>query len=206
MPNDEDRRRSEGYSLNPKLNLPIDFNAIRITFVNVIEKYLGVKCVFHEPETQDAPRPPKPYMGFKLTTPSARMGGDDDHRAVLDNMGNPTTVQNSGGQRKMTVSFNAYGRSHEEAYGLMTQWQAALDLYTIQEELRRAKIAVWIIGNVADLSLLLNTGYEGRAQMDTSFGIASNLSEDLSEIDQAPIQGTIGTDAGDVSIDITATV
>lgn len=188
------------------VTFPVQFDPIRIALVQVMERVTGLTVIEHEPETQDAPRPKKPYMGYKMTTPSARVGGDDDHRIVPDDAGEPTTKWNSGGQRRMTVSFHAYGRTHEEAYNYMALWQAALDQFTVQEQLRRAGVAVWIIGNVADLSALLNTGYEGRAQMDVQFGIASNLVEDLSEIVEAPVEATINTDSGDVSQDFTLTV
>ena len=182
--------------------LPLDFNPIRIALVREIERVTGLKVIEHEPETQDAPRPAKPYIGYKMTTPSARMGGDDDHRQVF-NGPTPTTKWVAGGQRKMTVSFHCYGNTHEEAYNYLSLWQQALDQFTTQERLRRAKVAVWIIGNVADLSALLNTGYEGRAQMDVQLGIASNLVEDLSSIDTVEVEGTVDKDDGTVSSDFT---
>ena len=96
----------------------------------------------------------------------------------------------------MTVSFNCYGESHEEAYNYMQLWNSALDLENIQEDLRRAGIAVWVIGNVADLSQLLNTGYEGRAHMEVTFGIAVNLTSDLGAMESVDVtvNGTEGTD------------
>lgn len=98
----------------------------------------------------------------------------------------------------MTVSFQCYGNSHEEAYNYMSLWQTSLDLQNIQEILRSAGIAVWTIGTVADLSSLLNTGYEGRANMDCTFGLAFNLESDLGAIETVPVQGTITTDQNKV--------
>lgn len=178
------------------VTLPIDFNLIRKAFAREIQKVTGFDSnhvVLLEPETQNSPRPSRPYMGFKFTTPAAK-SGDDSKDSVLDTHGNPTTIVNSGGVRKMTISFQCYATSHEEAYNFMSLWQTALDLSNIQEDLRRSGIAVWIIGNVADLSALLNTGYEGRSQMDCTFGIAMNLSSDLGSEDAVEVQGSISSD------------
>lgn len=153
----------------------------------------GLTCIVQEGEIQQSVRPALPYMGMKITTPGARYG-DDDKQQVLDNNGNPTDVWNSGGNRKMTVSFHSYGRSHEEAYNYMGLLQASLDLQNIQEDLRVSGIAIWIIGSVADLSQLLNTGFEGRAQMDVQFGISMNINSNLGEMDTFNIDGAITTD------------
>lgn len=181
---------------------PVDFNVIRKTFVAEIAKVTNLTAILEEPETQNSPRPPAPYFSFKIITPAAK-SGDDDKRNVPDSMGNPTVNWLSGGVRKMSVSFNCYGTSHEEAYNYMTLWQTALDLENIQEDLRRVGIAVWLIETVADLSQLLNTGYEGRAHLDVQFGIAVNLQSNLGEMDSVEVQGTIDTDSGVAHTDTT---
>jgi hypothetical protein len=105
----------------------------------------------------------------------------------------------------MTVSFNAYAGSHEDAYNLMALWQTGLDEENTQSLLRQAGIAVWLIGTVADLSELLNTAYEGRAQMDCTFGLAMNVTSDLGEILEVVVDGAITTDQNQV-VNTTTTV
>jgi hypothetical protein len=177
----------------PKSNLGFDFNIARKSIYKEIIRVCGLDsqhAILAEPEVQNEPRPTKPYFSFKFTTPASKFG-DDSKDPVLDNQGNPTTVVNSGGVRRMSVSFDCYGNTHEEAYNYMTAWQCGLDREDVQENLRRVGIAVWTIGNVADLSQLLNTGYEGRAHMDCTFGIAVNTQSDTGEIDTVPVQGTV---------------
>lgn len=181
---------------------PIDFNLIRKTIANEITKVTGLIAIVAEPEQQDSRRPAKPYFDFKLTTPAAK-SGDDTKSTVLDQFGEPTTFVNSGGVRKMTVEFNCFGTSHEEAYNYMGLWQTALDLANIQEDLRRAGIAVWIIGNLVDLSQLLNTAYEGRSHMECTFGIAMNLVSDLGQMDTVPIAGQVDSGKAINNIDTT---
>jgi hypothetical protein len=135
---------------------------------------------------------------MKMTTPAAKSGDDSKQ-----NLGG--TVWNSGGVRKMTVSFQTYGNTHEEAYNYMGLLQTALDLSDVQENLRRAGIAVWTIGNVADLSQLLNTGFEGRTQMDCTFGIAMNLSSDLGAEESVEVMGAVAVGSENINTDQTVT-
>jgi len=171
------------------LTSPIDFNLIRKTVSNEVQRVTGTTCVLEEPTVQGAPRPNLPYFSFKLITPAAKNGDDSQYHTS-------GTVFGRGGNRKMSISFHCYTQEQEDAYGLMALWQGSLELFQTQQNLRSAGIAVWLIGNVADFSQLLNTGYEGRAHLDVDFGISSNLPEDLGEIDSAQITGTIVTDDG----------
>jgi hypothetical protein len=183
---------------------PVDYDKLRRAMVVEVQKITGLTCIMEQPETQDTPRPANPYFSMLITGPAGK-SGDDSKDNVLDDQGNPTTGWNSGGVRKMTVGFNAYGRTHEEAYSYMGLLQTSLDLQNVQEDLRRAGIAVWVIGAVADLSQLLNTGYEGRAHMEVQFGIAMNLSSDLGAIETAVVEGAVDTGSGtaDVSANVT---
>ena len=173
----------------------IDFVKIRANLVNTVAKYTGVQVIEEEPEAPDAPRPNKPYISLKITSPALKQG-DDSTRNVTDSDGNLTTQVVRGGQRQMNVQFDAYGNSHEEAYNYMALIQSSLELETMQADLRVAGIAVWLNGNVVDMSALLNTGYEGRAMMEVQFGIAANTIEDVGAIDTAQTSGTITTDTG----------
>lgn len=181
------------------VTFPINFNALRVALVKEVQRITKLTCIMLEPETQNAPRPGKPYFTLKMLGPAGKQG-DDAATNVLDNFGNPTTVWNRGGQRKMTVDFSCYGCTHEQAYDYMALWQASLELETTQENLRRAGIAVWLNGSVRDLSVLLNSGFEGRAQMEVQFGIASNLDEDLGGIQTIYIDGTADTGSEEIPI------
>lgn len=183
---------------------PIDYVAIRVALVRAVQQVTGRLCILAEAETQGEPRPPKPYMTVKFTSPGTKSGFDSS--AIVMEGGLPTTKRVVGGQRKVTADFNCFGTSHEEAYNYMALWQSALETETIQEMLRRSGIALWRNGSVADLSALLNTGYEGRAQMQVDFGAAANIVEDLGEMDSVPIAAEVDTNAGLVEIDVTLTV
>ena len=174
------------------VTFPIDFDLIRKTVANAVKTATTLTCVLEEPKEQNFPRPVLPYFSFKLTTPAAKEG-DDSLEYVSG------TTYNRGGQRQMTISFNCYSVTAEESYKYMALWQSSLETDTVQEILRAKGIAIWLVGGVADLSKLLNTGYEGRAQMDVTFGIASNIVEDLGRISQVEIEGTVEADGDEIT-------
>jgi hypothetical protein len=169
----------------------IDYNAIRIALSRVVKQITGCETVLAEQKGQNVqplPRPPLPYFTFKFLTPALKVGDDSREYTGTGN------IFNSGGQRKMIVSFNCYAKSPEDAYELMTTLQASFDLRTVQATLRQSGIAHLTSGSVADLTLLLQTGYEPRSQMDVDFGIASNLIEDLGAIERVTGTGTVNAD------------
>lgn len=176
-------------------SLAIDYVKIRAAIAQQIEAVTGVTAVLEEAELPIDKRPALPYFSFKITTPGAK-SGDDSKQQLLDANGKPTSVWNSGGCRKMVIDFNCYATTHEAAFNAMATWCTALDLEDIQQNLRSQGIAVWVIGTVADLSKLLNTGYEGRAHLECSFGVAMNLQSDLGFIQTAQVSGAVTTDQG----------
>lgn len=183
--------------MNPSPPVPVDYNLIRRTIADELKRVTYTIPVLEEATVQDAPRPRLPYFSFKITTPGAKSGDDSQYHVE-------GTIFGRGGNRKMTVSFHCYAQEQETAYNLMALWQGSLELFETQSNLKAAGIAVWLIGNVADLSQLLNTGYEGRSQMDVQFGISSNLTEDLLSIDTIEVEGTVDTVDQVVEIDFTA--
>jgi hypothetical protein len=169
--------------------LPLDFTAIRKAIIAEMQRVTGVTCILAQPETTAFPRPARPYMSMFFTQVANREG-DDSASPVTD------STWNVGGQRGMVVDFNSYGRTHEEAYGLAVAWQCALEGEETQAALRVGGVAVWLNGSVADLSELLQTGYEGRARLEVHFGVAVNRTEDRGAIEDVTVNGTVTTDQG----------
>lgn len=169
----------------------IDFKLIRQGIVRTVEFVTAKTCIQAQPETQNNPRPPLPYFTYNITTAAGKEGDDHD---TYDGDG-VSTIHNRGGQRRLVVSFNCFAETMDEVFNLMTTFQGSLDLRTVQEQLRKFGIAVWTIGSVADLSSLLQTGYEARSQMDVNFGVASNLTEDVGTIETVEVEPTV-RDAG----------
>lgn len=173
------------------VTFPYDLIEVRKTLVAEILRVTELTAIVENPQVQQAPRPALPYFSFNITSPGIKSGDDSKQYAQTS----PTTIDVTvGGVRKMMVSFHCYASTNEIAWQYMALWQSGLEQITTQENLRGVGIAVWLIGNVADFTSLLNTGYEGRAQMDVSFGIAANLTETIAPIDKVGLTGTINGD------------
>ena len=143
--------------------------------------------VMAEPESANEPRPSKPYVTLKLTSPSTRSGSDVKLRSP--ELGEGAVVV--AGPRSMLCSINTYGNTHEEAYGLAALLEASFGAWPVLDSLAPSHLAVWRIGGVTDLSALLQTGFEGRAHLDVTFGVSSNLAITAATIEQVTVDGVV---------------
>lgn len=179
--------------------LPFDYDAARVSIVQFVRAATGLDedhVTTMEPEVAYDPRPTLPYAAFKLTTSATRYG-DDVPMPQAQGIA-------YGGPRGIAVSFNSFGRSHEEAYSLMAAVQMAASMPSLCDILGAAGVAVWRTGAINDLSMLLNTGYEGRAQMDLFGGIAFNTQPvPQDSIAGANVVGNVVTDASTQQVTIT---
>ena len=185
--------------------LPIDYDAVRAALCDGVALATGVDVnqVLHmEAEQTSQPRPALPYFGFKITTPGVRHGNDATTFLGFDTDG--SRVELLTGSRRMSVSFHAYASSHAQAYGMMALLQAALQSTPVQELLRLSTVSVWDIGDVRDLSVLVFTRYEGRAQMDVTFGVLSSLTVTTPCVAVANASGQVTSDAQILNVAVTA--
>lgn len=176
---------------------PIDYDAARRALVQAVALATGLpagQVVALEPETMGAPRPKVPYVGFLVTAASVKMGFDWSTPVVDDAGSGPTGRHLYQGVRMMSVGFDAYGRSHEDAYAIMAALQASLEYPPVASLLGAAGLAVWDIGSVADISATLATTYEGRSHLDVTFGMTTNTVLDLGRIDGVPVSGQVASD------------
>lgn len=190
------------------LALPVDYDACRRTLVQAVALGVGLpsnQIMMMQPEAPNAPRPCAPYVGIRVLSPGVAFGWDCII-PVADAPGSPTGLFTSAGPRSMLVSFESFGASHEQAYGVMAALQAALQVCTVQQVLDAANMAVCDIGPIRDLSTLLLTSFEGRTQMDVTFGLTSELTVDAGYIDSAPVSGSVTIeDNQQVAVSLTAT-
>lgn len=167
----------------------IDYDAIREALVFAVMNATGLDqnhVVMYQPETANQPRPTLPYVDVHIIVPSRRFG--DDSSTAAEETENTTTYDSSG-PRGMLVGFDAYAKDHESAYEIMGNLQAALDTEATQMLLAQNGVAVWRQNSVMDLSMLIETGFEGRAHMDVEFGMASSVRTRVDNILSVDLQG-----------------
>lgn len=183
---------------------PIDYNLIRKTICNEVQKITGIPCILQEPETPVDLRPKLPYFSLKFVMPGQKRG-DDAYSTATGDPNNPSSEWAFGGTRRITAQFDCYATTHEQAYSYMALWQGSLDTIPVQQDLREIGLAVWQILDNTDSTALLNTGFEGRALLEVYFGIVSNLVKDLGSMEHFPIKGEIFSDSGTDTVNYTVT-
>lgn len=174
---------------------PVDFDAKRRALVAAVALGTGLppgQVIMMEGETMGYPRPRAPYVGLQVLAASVKMGMDWV-TPVVDAPGAPTGLHTFQGERAMAVGFDSFGRTHEEAYGVLAALQAALEYPPVADQLFAAGLAVWDIGAVGDISEELATTYEGRAHLEVTFGTTSSVTVDLGRIDSVPLTGLVFT-------------
>lgn len=165
---------------------PIDYAGLRKAMVKAVITYGGLsqnQVVMAEPTRPGSPRPQLPFVTIKVTSPG-QAAGDDTLTTLADGR------TNVGGQRRMTVDLNAYGRDHDEAYGLMAALTVGMQ-NDPQNIFAAQKVAVWNTGDLRDLSFLMATGFEGRCQMEVIVGMASNAVLDYGTIEGVDVIGVV---------------
>lgn len=175
----------------PLTRPPIDFDAVRAALWRVVQAATGLgpnSVVASQPEAPLAKRPETPFCEFMVSTVAQAFGRDAE--APTDVEG----VYKYYGPRLMTVQFQTYGETHEQAYGIASTLHAAFGIDTYLDLLRAAGVVVWSRAAVTDLSALLSTGYEGRAAFNVSFGLHSSLTVDVGIVTSVPVSSTIAAE------------
>lgn len=152
----------------------------------------------------NVPRPCEPYVTLNLIIPSLKTGHDSWRYLSGDDYC-------IGGQRTLTLSVIAYGPDIKDQVpqGILSAQQIIMDLRDSLEnplvllELRRNGLAVHNEPVVNDISALLETGFQDRANMDIVLGFAHNQTVPVGIIEKVEGEGTIeGALTQEIEIDI----
>lgn len=137
------------------------------------------EVIFADPS---GPRPTVVYASFRLLT----IGGSRfaDHRGPRESDDKTEFVKN----RELIYSVNIFGSN---AMGLAEHAKSRLIMPDVTDPLRLSGIAVYDSTIVTNLTALLTTDREARAQFDARFGAASSLVLDEGVIDTAVGRGEI---------------
>lgn len=147
---------------------------------------------------QNAPRPKVPYATVNARVATRRLGAFDEERLIDDEPG----VIDRRGHRVVTASVNVFGPS---ALDLAEAAQDGLERYDVREQLEAAGLAVNDIGQLRDLTQLVETTLEDRYQFDAIFGIARATKETVGWIESVEIEATYNA-GGDPPVTIESTL
>lgn len=141
----------------------------------------GAKCIL---ANQNAPQPQKPYATVLITpttNPTTIYGSGMDERRLSETAPGVVRYQKF---RQFGVSLNVYSNTmvgNNKATALLEQVVESLALQSVVNAFRKdAHIApLPVDSTVRDLSALLETRGESRAQVDLTFNYTTSLTEDL---------------------------
>lgn len=144
----------------------------------------GVAVIFAD---QGAPVPTAPFATIKLGT---LVPVGHDHRLGYTDPGAPAYMtQSMCGDRKLTVSVNVFGS------GAMDYARAganALSKETVRDPLNVAGLAPAAgVPEVRELTGLLDTGFEERAQFDAMFFLGETYTDTMPVIERVSGEGTL---------------
>lgn len=133
---------------------------------------LGITVIYAD---QNAPRPDKPYATIRIISEN-KLGGNDEGATVDDD-----GIQSFCGQREAAVSLNIYG---EDAFDSMKLALNSLSKPSILEDFfYNDDIAILNKGDILNLTDVLETEFEERAQMDLLVGYAEEYTDDVGYIE-----------------------
>lgn len=135
------------------------------------------ETIFHDP---NAPRPALPYLLLKIDS-FVQIG--EDCISPPNNEGECTI----SGSREFTLSINAYG---DEGFAGLLLLRDSLQKPSVQMALNADGLVFVDHHGVKDLTTLLNTSFEQRAQMDVLFRVGNLIVDTVGYIETVEITGT----------------
>ncbi len=167
----------------------IRFDILKAALVGILQEATGIKPFIFE--DQAGPRPESGNYGtLKLITPLIMEGQDSE---TIEAAGDFVTIKTQG-QRELTLSVNLY---REDAFQKMALLQSKIQSRRFRESARftakaRGQSFAFIDAlSIQDLSALLNSNYEERAQMDVRIRVVSVLSEQVETVGQVALDGNV---------------
>lgn len=166
------------------------FADIQRAIYNWFTDTTNVQAIWAE---QEGPRPPRPYASLKLITGPVKTNGIDDMQYVSDGK------YSLKGDRRITCSINVFGT---DAHDILALARDSLDDPSVVDSLFADGLSIWDEGDPQDLTAKLETHWETRAQMDTVFGLASELEIEPGIIETVELSGTYGTFETDGTVEV----
>lgn len=167
----------------------IDYQAVKIAIQRVLVTICppGMPILYYE---QNFPRPTIPYITFYLNTTN-QLNND-----WTSNHADSAGIVNMKGDRQFIVQLQAYGG---DPLTLLENIRTLLQRNTVLSLLAVSGIAYWSTLSILDITDLVDSKFERRAQMDLSFGIAQTYTDNPGYFNKIELQ-EIYVDAEDAIV------
>lgn len=156
--------------------MALDFNQVMLNIYNwVVANIPGnYPAIFLY---QNGPRPTVDYVTINMT--SLVQIGEDYTPDPTDDTG----IVGMVGDREMTIQLASYGGKNVDPFTVMENLRSSLQKQTVLDSLRVNGIIYANHFPINDISVLIDTLYERRAQMDVLFRIGQYYGDNLGDID-----------------------
>lgn len=152
--------------------------AIRDIFIGILP---GSTTVIWANE--NGPRPELPYLLLNFATKSVKVGSRDELRNIP-----ATDTYRLYGHRHAMLSVNAYGK---DALQMAEDLKNKLQLASVLDALRAQSISVLDESDTRDLSVLVDTKIEKRAQFDLTLGYTVSIDETITPIEKVELENNL---------------
>lgn len=129
---------------------------------------------------QDGDRVKRPYVTMKVINPGTLLGRPE---ASYDEDADKDFVLS---QRSLTLSVNAFGVESEQK---ILELQQALSTEKVSALMDARNISLIDEGTVADLSIVVDSGFETRFQLDIEFGWSMSVDDSVGTIETVIVNG-----------------
>lgn len=137
-------------------------------------------------EFQNMSRLPRPYISLMISS-ITQFGFNEIRRP--DNNGIAEIVA----QSRLVLRISAYGENKKDgfdAFDALETLKLSVDAVEAQK-IFDDNVSFFAVLSNNNLSQLINTGFEGRASMDTSWAIATSITDDVGLIENVIANGNI---------------
>lgn len=172
---------------------PIDYAATRRALVRAMVRTMGLpstKILREQGQGPIQPRPALPFATFKYSRTSIRNGRD----ALVAVPSAGDTMWNYVGERGIGIEIQTFGRDQDEAYGLAMAFQMGIATEPATDILSAGGLCLWSIGDVTDITALMNTGFEGRAMVECEMWLGVSQLVDLGAMETVDVEGNLQDD------------
>lgn len=161
--------------------MPLDFNVVKTNLYSWASAVVpnGMPIIFYEP---NAPRPVVPYVSLYMT--SIITVNQDYSSPESDLLG----FIDMKGDRQFTLQIQCYG---SDPLTVLENMRISLQKQTILDTLRENGIVFYQSISITDISALIDSEYEKRAQMDVLLGIGQTYSDNPGYFDTIEIEEEI---------------
>lgn len=171
--------------------MALNWTNIQNALVAAVEGAVTGVTVVWAPQALTAPMVAKPFVTLHLASVDVAQGAVSGTMDELRNTADPLVWQWVH-QRRHVLSLSVYSNETQRAgsaFDILSQINRRLQLASVQAALLAAGVRLWQTSGVRDLSAMLDTRGEGRAQCDYALATQDTTADAIGNIETVDLSG-----------------